>query len=440
MSHSRFNEHLEGDALGIMLSLHLEDKLTDCQFMQLQKTLATDESARDFYVEFITTHAHLEQIYVDQFSYEKNEKRSDQEIIHQLLTVRRSPSKKWRWAVLGIPAALLTMIMLVTFGIWLGMGFFQKQPPAINRQQTNLLDNKNSNKQNQNEQTVTKGSVEFSLPTGVKIFLAAPATFRVTGKNSIDLQEGLLTAIVPETGVGFTVNTPRGRIVDLGTIFGVEVDASGTSSVQVFKGRVELFDSSGIKTLLAAGKTMQSVAGKEEWKPSEKLSDKFYTVLKKQSSNIVSFDEPKGWLGGPEISTEVLYVMYSATPLRERFGSFTQDKQVWACCTNHFAIVRFDKTAKKWVFHANEFPIDFTPVATDLIIARTDFKKSDIDIKGKRQVTFYQENYGIIHGIAHGYQASDINIRPDWTPNKEGDIKNFADYTLKGTYFIRKKK
>ncbi|VAX42650.1 hypothetical protein MNBD_PLANCTO02-1667, partial [hydrothermal vent metagenome] len=252
----------------------------------------------------------------------------------------------------------------------------------------------------------------------------------------------LLAEVTTEKGKGFTVKTPRGNIVDLGTIFGVEVDASGTSSVQVFKGNVDVVSSSGVKTSLAAGKTMRAEAGKEEWQPSEKLSDEFYITLEKHSPEITFMNEPKGWLGGPEESTGVLYVMYSKTPLKERFAaSNKKQKRDWGHCTNHFAIVHFDKTNQKWIFHSNKFPSEFTPVATDLILARTDFEKSPQEPEGKRLVTFYQKNYGTIHGISYGYLSSDIQIRPDWVPDSNGGyLENFADYALKGTYFIRKEK
>ncbi len=444
MNRPNSNEHLEGDALGIMLSLHLEDKLTDDQFMQLQQTLAADESARDFYIEFITTHAHLEQIYVDQFSYEENEKRSDREIIHQLLTVRRPSSKEWRLAVLGIPAALLAMVMLVTFGIWLGMGFFQKQPPATNQQQAIVLENennndKNNNKQKQEEQTITEGTVELLLPTGVKIFITAPATFQMTGKNEITLSQGILLAnITTNKGKGFTVKTPRGRVVDLGTVFGVEVDQSGTSSVQVFLGKVELFNSFGVKTSLSSGKAMRCNRGEENWQPSEKLTEKFYQAIQNQSllPEMVFVGDLRLGMLAADSHQGTSYIMYSATPAQKRFPPIPHKEMSWKKLAQHFVVVQFNESTQEWKVQCNEKRYSFQPVSTDLIIARTQPDIRQKDGTWSRKITSFRGYSGKIHSISYGYQEGNISIRPDWLNGRS----NIGEFSLKGTYFVRQEK
>ena len=45
-----------------------------------------------------------------------------------------------------------------------------------------------------------------------------------------------MTARVPVPAHGFTVHSPQGKVVDLGTEFGVSVDGPGTTSVRVFSG------------------------------------------------------------------------------------------------------------------------------------------------------------------------------------------------------------
>jgi hypothetical protein len=49
---------------------------------------------------------------------------------------------------------------------------------------------------------------------------------------------GRIAADVPPTAKGFTVITPNGKAVDLGTKFGVDVPAHGTSEIHVFEGEV----------------------------------------------------------------------------------------------------------------------------------------------------------------------------------------------------------
>src|SRR6185436_1902405 len=54
------------------------------------------------------------------------------------------------------------------------------------------------------------------------------------------LLEGTLAATVPPKAHGFAVSTPRARVVDLGTEFGVRVNVAGQTDVHVLQGEVTL--------------------------------------------------------------------------------------------------------------------------------------------------------------------------------------------------------
>ncbi|VAX37453.1 hypothetical protein MNBD_PLANCTO02-1240, partial [hydrothermal vent metagenome] len=83
---------------------------------------------------------------------------------------------------------------------------------------------------------LTEGELKLSFPTGSQAVLTAPATFIVTGDNSVRLLTGKLVANVPTSGIGFQVDTPRGRVVDLGTTFSVHATKDLNTIVQVFRG------------------------------------------------------------------------------------------------------------------------------------------------------------------------------------------------------------
>ena len=62
-----------------------------------------------------------------------------------------------------------------------------------------------------------------------------------TGLPTADSMEtGKLAAEVPKAAIGFTVQTPQAVVVDLGTDFGVSVDAQGVTEAHVFAGTVEV--------------------------------------------------------------------------------------------------------------------------------------------------------------------------------------------------------
>ncbi len=84
------------------------------------------------------------------------------------------------------------------------------------------------------------GLAELTFDSGAKVILHAPARFTVDSALAGDLQLGKLTAKVPHTAKGFTVNTPSGKVVDLGTEFGVKVNFDRTMHVIVYVGSVEV--------------------------------------------------------------------------------------------------------------------------------------------------------------------------------------------------------
>ena len=85
---------------------------------------------------------------------------------------------------------------------------------------------------------ITRGQVELAFDKGAEVVLVGPAAFIVSSANSAHLILGGLTAQVPDTASGFQVDTPHGKVVDLGTEFGLIVDDFGSTEVGVFKGKV----------------------------------------------------------------------------------------------------------------------------------------------------------------------------------------------------------
>ena len=82
------------------------------------------------------------------------------------------------------------------------------------------------------------GSVEVVSARGARIVIEAPAEFRFESAQRLRLMKGRLSAEVPPAAKGFTVVTPSGDAVDLGTRFGVDVPVSGAAEIHVFQGEV----------------------------------------------------------------------------------------------------------------------------------------------------------------------------------------------------------
>ncbi len=85
---------------------------------------------------------------------------------------------------------------------------------------------------------IAAGSVSLVTARGARIVIEAPAEFRFESPQRLHIRRGRLSADVPPPAKGFTVITPSGDAVDLGTRFGVDVPAEGAAEVHVFQGKV----------------------------------------------------------------------------------------------------------------------------------------------------------------------------------------------------------
>lgn len=92
----------------------------------------------------------------------------------------------------------------------------------------------------------SSGLLELTMDSGVRLLIQGPASYTVTGPNSLRLDSGRAVADVPLPARGFTLTSPRDHIVDHGTRFAVEVKSDGSeTTLGVLSGEVELAKSGG---------------------------------------------------------------------------------------------------------------------------------------------------------------------------------------------------
>ena len=95
------------------------------------------------------------------------------------------------------------------------------------------------------ELNLAVGLAEITFDSGAKVILHAPARFTVGQSLDGNLQFGKITAKVPHSASGFTIDTPGGKVVDLGTEFGVKVNFDRTMHVIVYVGEVAVSSGAG---------------------------------------------------------------------------------------------------------------------------------------------------------------------------------------------------
>lgn len=85
---------------------------------------------------------------------------------------------------------------------------------------------------------LVSGVAQIEFNSGATVLVEAPARFELVDDNAGRLELGALTASVPQPAQGFTVSTPGGEFVDLGTEFGVRVTPMGDIQSHVFDGEI----------------------------------------------------------------------------------------------------------------------------------------------------------------------------------------------------------
>lgn len=88
--------------------------------------------------------------------------------------------------------------------------------------------------------TLDHGLARLTFPSGVKAIVEGPTTLKLTSDSSVKMDGGMAWFRVPEAGHGFTVQTDRIDVIDLGTEFGIKFDGQDGLQVHVTKGKVRI--------------------------------------------------------------------------------------------------------------------------------------------------------------------------------------------------------
>ena len=83
-----------------------------------------------------------------------------------------------------------------------------------------------------------RGFAQIVFKKGTTVIVQAPCQFELRSSNSMFLEEGRVTAYVPERASGFSVSTPTSCVIDFGTEFGLLSGGGGGDEVHVFDGSV----------------------------------------------------------------------------------------------------------------------------------------------------------------------------------------------------------
>ena len=276
----------------------LDGTITPEQFAQLDHEIATNDTARAYYLELITTHVglvdlvgglpraetlmgaecgtteaagdlRLEPQTPSEERIHEIERFASQQLAEFLAQQQREgletkSATGWDlWAAIEgaahtaqhaaatgarlVKAAVICLLVLValaiiglyiyanrTLGVLVGSADAKWDVPV---EQTGQL--------RAGRRTLEEGYARIRLKKGAEVIVQAPSTFDLRTTNRMFLESGWITATVPPAATGFVVRTPASSVVDFGTEFGLLAGAGGNTEVHVFDGRIEFEHSVG---------------------------------------------------------------------------------------------------------------------------------------------------------------------------------------------------
>lgn len=276
----------------------LDGTTTPEQFAQLDHEIATNDQARAYYLEFITTYVGLmalmgglpkaetlveadpacsvpvrasketphgvttntasEQDRIREIERLANRQLAEFLAQQQTQAQSRTPAADWdlwsaicgaaqagqRFVAVGARMVKLTVACLLVLGLFSIVGLYVYAHRTLGL----LVDSANAKwdvplqqtgELRAGRRTLEEGYARIRLKKGAEVLLQAPSTFDLRSTNRMFLESGWITAAVPPSALGFTVRTPASSVVDFGTEFGLLAGGAGNTEIHVFDGRIE---------------------------------------------------------------------------------------------------------------------------------------------------------------------------------------------------------
>ena len=129
---------------------------------------------------------------------------------------------------------------------------------------------------------IRSGNALIAFNSGATIAVEGPSVLSIETPNRVFLHQGSLTADVPPPATGFTVNTRRVNVVDIGTRFGVSVDPGGDTELHVMEGAVEAsrtIGNSAVQLIREGSALLADSRTRSELQPIPYAGDRFLLRL-----------------------------------------------------------------------------------------------------------------------------------------------------------------
>ncbi|MFC1762070.1 NPCBM/NEW2 domain-containing protein [Planctomycetota bacterium] len=279
------SNHELPENLAELMILALEGELEQEDFASLDRLLAKNPAARQYYFEFISTYVGLHKsegniglstIGEAPLGWDERVRKSEEQDESVRLLAERAYAKfkeeqriqqeklahkaylaRRRRLIVGLTS--MAALVIVFLWAWLAQTFLTptspeespvvSPPPLV----ASILKSIDAHWEANDVSTAAgtrlavsaplhlkQGLMQLSFDQGAEVILQAPSHIRLDGTGRMMLYQGVLSTVVPESALGFAVETPAGLVTDYGTEFGVIARQDGDTETQVYLGKVKV--------------------------------------------------------------------------------------------------------------------------------------------------------------------------------------------------------
>lgn len=218
------------DLLCALLQRYIDGLATPDDVRQLNEQLREDDRARREFIEMLNVDsalaAHAESVELQPLAPSGLGPNSS----GPGSSKPKRGGRGWGWLV-----SVICVIVLLGWGAW---ATAVRQPWATIEDEVGTAGFVRGRTLRGERVRMDAGLLQLETARGAHLVIEAPADFEFESDQRLRLRRGRLSADVPPPAQGFTVMTPSGDAVDLGTRFGVDVPQQGAAEIHVFQGEV----------------------------------------------------------------------------------------------------------------------------------------------------------------------------------------------------------
>lgn len=226
----------EAEHLQKLIDGYLNGSLSDIDGATLNRMLDDSRAARDEFRNRIAFHDSLYEHF------------SDAEDVLGFEVPSNVNVEKAGYPLAWVPAAAVAILLFVTF--W-RTGRNEPIATLVHATAPNWV-MKSAQDFHAGWHELKSGLVVLQIGEGVRLAVEGPTLFQLHDAMRMTIERGRISALVEESGHGFTIETPEGRIVDFGTRFGVHVRETGETEAHVFEGAIDVENTGEMRRLTTA--------------------------------------------------------------------------------------------------------------------------------------------------------------------------------------------